>query len=260
MSQPAVSSSASSSSSVKSSLFSSSVCTLSDVFKKAEEGYGYAKRCLAYWYLKRKDLREEIKEYVSSHQKLAENGHYLSLLYVGWCYQYGIALKKDGKKAFDCYITARDLDPYASEAYRLIGLCYSDGIGVSLDFKKALDNYQKALEFGESGIAMVSYGYCFDEGEGVERNQVEAVRWYTFAANKYGNSAAMYNLAIHFRDAEVMNVNVEKSFQLLLLAARDGNSDALYSLGRAFEIGEGCVRDQNQAIHAIDNPRLWDFN
>lgn len=234
--------------------------TVTHLFHRATEGYGYAKKCLGYWYSFREDLKEEIEERVEEFLYQVELGDPRAILCQGWCYQYGIGLSKDPKKALDCYILANQLDASLSEAYRLIGLTYLDGginnpLGVAAITKQAIQFFQKAMEVGSgdgdenNGINMISFGYCYAAGiVGVPISQEWAVHWYTEASKK-GNCVAYNNLSVHYRDDEGVSQDFYRAFDYLNKAAKLGNADALYSLGRCYDIGEGCRQDKTLSIH-----------
>jgi uncharacterized protein len=52
--------------------------------------------------------------------------------------------------------------------------------------------YKLSAEQGNAD-AQYNLGYCFDNGEGVEEDKVEAVRWYKLSAEQ-GNADAQHNL------------------------------------------------------------------
>lgn len=229
--------------------------TLSQLFQKATEGYGYAKRCLAFWYLNRIDLRAEIQDRVDAFIFEAELLNPRAIICEGWCYQFGIGLPKDTQKAFDCYLKAHRLDPTYSEPYRLLGLCYLDGVGIGRNLLLALKYFQETVEIdggeGEenNGISMLSLGFCFAQGVGMQRNQSRAIKFYLSAAEK-GNSAAAHNLGLYYRNGYGgVTRDFTHAFHFIQKAAKDGNSDALFSLGRCYELGEGCIQDRNRALY-----------
>ena len=64
----------------------------------------------------------------------------------------------------------------ANAQYRL-GSCYSNGDGVETNKVEAVRWYRMAAEQGHAG-AQGSLGMCYANGDGVETNKAEAVRWY----------------------------------------------------------------------------------
>lgn len=229
--------------------------TVTLLFHRATEGYGYAKKCLGFWYAFREDLKPEIKEKVEEILYQVELGDPRAILCQGWCYEFGIGLTKDPKKAFDCYILSNQLDPSLSEPYRLIGLTYlAGGINNPAGVEKAFQFFQKAMEVGsgdgdeDNGINMISYGYCYGRGIGVPSLPELAVQWCTEAAKK-GNCVAYNSLGVFYRDGRGVSQDFYRSFENFSKGAKLGNAEALYSLGRCYDIGEGCSRDRSLAIH-----------
>jgi hypothetical protein len=57
-----------------------------------------------------------------------------------------------------------------------LGYCFENGEGVAQDWVEAVRYYQLAAEQGDAS-AQFNLGYCFENGEGVARDWAEAVRW-----------------------------------------------------------------------------------
>ena len=60
--------------------------------------------------------------------------------------------------------------------------------------------YRKAAEQNHAE-AQYNLGVCYDEGEGVAKDQVEAVKWYRKAAEQ-NFAAAQYNLGVCYAKGE----------------------------------------------------------
>ena len=70
----------------------------------------------------------------------------------------------------------------AAAQYNL-GVCYYNGIGVEKDYVEAVKWYRKAAEQGRAR-AQSTLGVRYANGEGVEKDYVEAVKWYRKAAEQ----------------------------------------------------------------------------
>ena len=70
------------------------------------------------------------------------------------------------------------------------------------------------------------------EGDGVAKDDAEAVKWYLLAAAQ-GNSTAHYNLGILYGSAGRTERNLLLAYMWLNLAATSGNSDAVSKRNRA---------------------------
>jgi len=70
-----------------------------------------------------------------------------------------------------------------------LALCYRNGTGVVKNEREAVRWYTLAANQGDSD-AQYNLGVCYDSGTGVTKNESEAVRWYTLAA-KQGQANAI---------------------------------------------------------------------
>ncbi len=88
-------------------------------------------------------LKDSVKAF-SYYQQAFKNDKVFAAYDLGRCYEYGIGIEKDHKKAFELYnLCAAD----TSSLYKLIsdygkvalGHCYYEGIGVEKDHNKAIE-------------------------------------------------------------------------------------------------------------------------
>jgi hypothetical protein len=86
----------------------------------------------------------------------------------------------------------------------------------------------------------------FDEGAGVKEDNVEAVAWYTRAA-EHGDADAQNNLGAMFDAGEGIPENDTEAVKWYLLAAEQGNSIAQNNLGAMYFSGEGIEENQIEA-------------
>ena len=69
-----------------------------------------------------------------------------------------------------------------------LGVCYANGNGVAKDEKEAVKWYTKSAEQGNA-TAQYNLGVCNYNGIGVGKDEKEAVKWYTKSAEQ-GDAAA----------------------------------------------------------------------
>src|SRR5438045_2798451 len=105
-----------------------------------------------------------------------------------------------------------------------LGLRYDKGEGVAKDQAEAVKWYRKAAE---QNYAKAQYNLadCFDTGEGVAKDQVEAVKWYRKAAEQ-NYATAQENLGVCYVSGEGVAENLVEAYKWLLLAVRQGNEHA----------------------------------
>src|SRR5690242_3169650 len=81
-------------------------------------------------------------------QKLADKNDPDGLFWLGYCYEYGIGMEKDEKKAFVNYQKSAEMNN-PNGMYQ-VGYYYDLGIGVEIDKYKAFVLYLKSAEAGNS--------------------------------------------------------------------------------------------------------------
>jgi len=111
-----------------------------------------------------------------------------------------------------------------------LGNCYYNGEGVEEDKVEAVKWFRRAAEEGEE-YAQNNLGVCYDKGEGVEQDQAKAVQWYRKAA-KQGNADAQINLAHKYQTGSGVKKNLDKARMWLQKAADQGDSRAKKKLAR----------------------------
>ena len=99
-----------------------------------------------------------------------------------------------------------------------------------------------------STAAYVEIGNIYElGGNGVERDYVEARRWYGLAANKAGEPKAYIALAKLHYFGEGGPIDLTKALDLYKKAAAVGEPGAMYVLGHMHRFGVGVARDYGKA-------------
>ena len=123
---------------------------------------------------------------------------------------------KQYKKAYDIWITpAQQGDP---EAQYNVGLLYLQGRGVEQNDREALKWFTYA---GEQGLADAQYnaGVLFYTGKGVYPDYNSAIDWWTLAAEQ-GHANAQNNLAIMYAFAYGTGRDSARALELWTAAAQ----------------------------------------
>ena len=94
---------------------------------------------------------------------------------------------------------------------------------------------------------MYCLGWNYSNGEGVEQNMTEAIRWYTAAAEG-GNADAMHNLGWHYDHGEGVEQDMKKAICWYERAAEQNHPAAMNSLGECYAMGLGVPRDLETAM------------
>ena len=80
-----------------------------------------------------------------------------------------------------------------AEAQFNLGFCYDDGRGVAKDYVEAVKWYRQAAEQGHAE-AQYNLGCGYANGQGVVRDKVEAYAWFSMAARADSDAAESRNL------------------------------------------------------------------
>ena len=105
-----------------------------------------------------------------------------------------------------------------------LGLMYANGEGVPKDDAEAVRWYRLAAEQGDAA-AQFNRGFMYANGEGVPEDDAEAVRWYRLAAAQ-GNAAAQSNLGLMYANGEGVPEDDVTAYAWLNIAAAQGQSSA----------------------------------
>ena len=111
-----------------------------------------------------------------------------------------------------------------SVAQRNLANAYEQGKGVNQDDVQAATWYRRAADQGDSP-AMNSLGVLYKYGRGVERSDEQEVRYYRMAA-KLGNAEAMFNLGTCYFEGNGVGVDDTRSSAWFFLSQQAGYANA----------------------------------
>jgi TPR repeat protein len=135
---------------------------------------------LLYW-INPKDsseYEERIEENFASWVDGISESDWLSQVYAGRIYEFGIGVNKDPRKAVEFYEMASNNG--SVRANFLLGLMYRDFEEIK-DYEKSLSFLKKADELGYYAAAG-QIGFMYSDGLGVEKDYNQAVFWHTKGA------------------------------------------------------------------------------
>lgn len=178
-----------------------------------------------------------IEEGLAMLEKAVESKHAYAMNYLGTIYEdgkYGVTPELSRAEAL--YRESFELE-YAKAAFNLANLLFKQG--------KPSD----AIHFLELGSEMkelncVSYlAYCYDVGQGVEKNPEKALELYLQTA-QLGHTSGMSNTGLILLDAG----RAKEGFEWLQRAGTTGFTPALYWLGHCHENGNGTEKNLVTAL------------
>ena len=111
-----------------------------------------------------------------------------------------------------------------AKAQNKLALCYEEGDGVTKDVVEAAKWYGKAAESGYAD-AQFNLGLCYRDGVGVAKNAAEAVKWFQKAADQ-NFAEAQFNLGVCYDDGEGVTKDAVQALKWYSLAADQKNENA----------------------------------
>jgi len=164
-------------------------------------------------------------------------------------YRYG-----NYKAAYALYKILEQQRPNGHVYYRL-GVMHNDGLGIPKDSEMSNYYFQLAVpllqEQVEKGVpeSECDLGYMYEQGYGVQRDKILAVKHYKLAADK-NYALAQYNFGVMVRNGQGTNEDQELALKYFHLAARTGAPWAQFNLASIYEYGTcGAKADMIQALH-----------
>ena len=145
----------------------------------------------------------------------------------------------------DYATTYRLLKPLAEKgndkAQYNLGIMYGKGQGVPKDDTEAVKWFRKAAEQGIPK-AQFNLGIMYEKGQGVPQDYAEAVKWLHRAA-EHGYPKAQYNLGFLYEKGQGVPQDYAEAVKRWRKAAEQGYARAQYNLGFLYEKGQGVPKD-----------------
>ena len=133
-----------------------------------------------------------------------------------------------------------------AEAQFNLGVMYASGEGVEKDDYKAVKWFREAAEQGNAD-AQFNLGNMYLNGRGVLKDDSEAVKWYRKAAEQ-GYASAQCNLGWMYNEGRGVTQDDYEAVMWLRKAAEQGDARAQGSLGWMYENGRGVLKDDSEAV------------
>ena len=102
----------------------------------------------------------------------------------------------------------------------------------------AIMMYRAGAQLGSTD-ALYNLGICYSYGYGVKQSDEEAAKYFLAGANAGCDGC-------QFGDG--VEEDADKAIEYLTRAAKQGNDDAMYSLGEFYENGIGVKEDLDEAV------------
>jgi len=132
------------------------------------------------------------------------------------------------------------------KAQWLLGRCYEEGLGVEKNLIRAVKLYKKAAE-QEFAVAQYELGCCYSIGKGICEDKNESFKWIKAAAEQ-DYVVAQTILGSCFMDGEGTTINKTKAIKWIKKATDQGYALAESVLGDCFKYGQGVDVDKAEAF------------
>jgi len=132
-----------------------------------------------------------------------------------------------------------------ARAQNNLGRMYADGQGVPKNDQQAVVWFRKAAEQGVAA-AQLSLGQMYADGQGVQQNDQQAVAWYRKAVSQ-GHAKAQFNLGTMYSDGRGVPKDDQQAMAWFRKAAEQGVADAQNNLGVMYALGRGAGKDEQMA-------------
>ena len=121
------------------------------------------------------------------------------------------------------------------------------------DYKTAAMNFAIAAHEGDAEAQYMLFG-CFDEGNGVEPDKDEGLKWLRKSSDQ-GYAKAQMTLATYYefreKDAKKAESLYQSAVSGLRKAVKDGDIEAYTMLAGAYNEGKGIKKDQKEAMKLL---------
>jgi hypothetical protein len=113
------------------------------------------------------------------------------------------------------------------------------------DYAAAFTEWKESAEQGDPR-SQYELGLMYENGEGVQQNDLEALRWYRQSAEQ-GLMAAQNSLGVMYSEGRGAPKDDLEAVKWYYRAAKQGMHDALFNLALSYEKGRGVPQDYNVA-------------
>ena len=196
----------------------------------------------------------------------AERGESNAAHNVGRCYFDGDGVEKNYVEAKNWFSKAYDLGDKSDKVVNLywransfinaekgdaeaqwrVGNFYKYGEYVEKDLVEAVKWYRKSAEQGDA-TGQNYLGDCYWFGDGVERDYAEAAKWYRKSAEQ-GDATGQKNLGDCYRGGNGVEQDYAEAVKWYRKAADQGEKYAQYYLGECYLEGRGVAQDKTEAV------------
>jgi hypothetical protein len=112
-----------------------------------------------------------------------------------------------------------------------------------------IGNYSSCIEQASAGDhkAQTGLGFMYAKGRGLDKDPVEALKWYRLAAEQ-GNAFAQSEIGVMYMDGVGVDQDYKEAIKWYQLAAEQGYAGAQRLLARMYKLGRGVEQNDELAL------------
>jgi len=133
-----------------------------------------------------------------------------------------------------------------AQAQCYLGVCYQNGQGVEQNHQEAVKWFRRAAEQNDP-VAQCYLGVCYWTGQGVPQEFGEAAKWLREAAEQ-ADPAAQFNLGMLYETGQGVPQNYAEAVKWYRESAERGYPAAQFNLGVFYETGQVVPQDFTEAV------------
>lgn len=127
-----------------------------------------------------------------------------------------------------------------------LGVMYANGNGTQKDEAEAVKWFRSSAERGGLAKAQYNLGVMYSNGRGVPKNDAEAMKWFRKAAEQ-DYASAQFAIGVMYSSGRGVTQNASEGAKWLRKAALQGHTKAQLSLGSRYANGSGVPKDDAEA-------------
>ncbi len=225
----------------------------------AEKGLADAQCELGYMHAEGLGVTQDLEKSEHWYRMAANQGNGSALVSLGLMYYDGTVVPKNRLEAAKLWIRALNKYPrtWRTDVEFLLGDMYLNGDGVEQNYDEALRYLTRSANAGNA-VAQNNLAYMYAVGKGVEQNHQKAVEWGMKSAMQ-GNAESQCSLGGAYERGEGVEQDYYMAVEWYKKSAMQGYAPAQNALGIAYELGKGVEQDYNKAMEWYQKAAVQGF-
>ena len=193
-------------------------------------------------------IKKDTREGENYRQQAIDKGNVLALLLHARNLQFGWTIKKNPKKGFS--ILQMLAEKQIPEAVYRLAYCYEIGVGVQKDLKKAEELYHQSVELGYiEGYDSIASLHIFDDKGNITESDEEKKTAYAFLmkGTKLNETACISSLANGYYYGTFVKQDYAQALRWYKKAAQLGDGFAYYMIANMYYYGNGVDENNEEA-------------